>query len=483
MLTAAFVKDYLDSTLEQRQVNKIQHGFPSPRYWNESTVPMDELTEDRRHRLRGGPTAQNAQAFLYMGVPYCIKTDPGKCGYCLFPVEEFRGNDALENYFGYVEREAELYRERMQGVVLGGAYFGGGTYNLYRAPMYHKTMDLVRRLFPEISPTADLTLEGIPQLFTRDKLQAIRDAGMNRISIGVQQVNERLNSFSGRKQTTAHVVQSLEWARELGLSANVDVIFGWPRQTVGTMLQDLQTLVSWGVYDITHYELNVAGPTDFALNRFHELPSTLSNLEMYREGRDFLLAQGYEQHGAYSFRKPGDPAARTMRDFKEGYASDLDDSRDTLGLGYAGISFFGDSAFAPRRSWSYINQRSLPLYKAAIDEGRLPIERGFRHEPEDWLLATLFRSLMGMRIDRAGLRRVAGIDVYEQFATVWDALAERGLAKIGPEQVELVGDGPFYTPLVCALLAEERYRELRRQETRRKRSQLTLVGVGGADDD
>lgn len=460
MLDTEFIESYLDTHLEQRQVNKIQHGFPSPRYWSERTVPMEELGRDRqRVRAAGEQPAVN----LYIGVPYCIKTDPGRCGYCLFPVEEFRGNDALEDYYGYVEREADLYRAQLEGSVLAGAYFGGGTFNLFRAPMYPKVMDLVRSLFPEISPTADLTLEGIPQLFSRDKMRAIRDAGMNRISMGVQQIDERLNSLSGRKQTTEHVVRSLEWASEYGLAANVDLIFGWPQQTVDTMLRDLETLVSWGVHDITHYELNVGGPTDFALNRFHELPSTLSNLEMYRAGRDFLIDRGYAQTGAYSFRKAGDQA---VPDFREGYRADAGARVDSLGLGYAAISLFGGSPFESG-SWSSINQRSISLYKKAIDERRFPVERGFRHGPEDWVLAVLFRSLLSMQIDRAGHRVVLGIDIYEEFATVWDALAKRGFVEITPEHVTLIADGPFYTPLICALLAEERYRVLRDREAQR----------------
>jgi oxygen-independent coproporphyrinogen-3 oxidase len=103
VLSPDFVNSYLDSHLTERQVNKIQHGFPSPRFWNETSVPLDEIGEDRRllREVHG-----KSPVFLYIGVPYCIKTDPGKCGYCLFPVEEFQGNAALENYYGYVEREA-----------------------------------------------------------------------------------------------------------------------------------------------------------------------------------------------------------------------------------------------------------------------------------------------------------------------------------------------------------------------------------------
>jgi oxygen-independent coproporphyrinogen-3 oxidase len=473
VLDPSFVNNYIDTHLDKRQVNKIQHGFPSPRYWTELNVPVEEIGEDRRE-VREANRASYVN--LYVGVPYCIKTNPGKCGYCLFPVEEFQGNAALENYYTYVEREAELYKERLEGATLGAVYFGGGTSNLYKAPLYHKMMDTVRGLFPTIHPQADITLEGIPQLFSHEKLTAIRDAGMNRISMGVQQVNERLNRLSGRKQTTKHVVQSLEWARELGLAANVDLIFGWPQQTVATLLEDLETLVSWGVYDITHYELNVGGPTDFALNRYHELPTTLSNLEMYRASRDFLVDQGYEQITAYNFRKPGDPNGRG---YEEGVTRRFDDM-DTVGLGYAAISFFGDAMLGPGHSWSFINWRNLRHYKSALDEGKFPVERGFRHEPEDWRLAMLFRNLFGLEADRASYREAFGVDVYEEFQTVWDGLVERGLAEVTPERIRLVGDGPFYTPMIQALLAEERYRLLREREAAKKKPVRQPVGTAAA---
>ncbi|MCX4626349.1 hypothetical protein [Streptomyces sp. NBC_01443] len=284
---------------------------------------------------------------------------------------------------------------------------------------------------------------------------------MNRISMGVQQINERLNSLSGRKQTTKHVVQTLEWARELGLAANVDLIFGWPQQTVSAMLADLETLVSWGVHDITHYELNVAGPTDFALNRFHELPSTLSNLEMYRASRDFLTDRGYEQITAYNFRKAGDPVGRA---YEEGVTRWCD-NMDTVGLGYAAISFFGDSLLPEGRSWSYVNHLDLRRYKQDVNEGRPPVAKGFRHTDQDWRLAMLFRNLFGLQVERAAYREAFDTDVRDEFATVWDALAERGLAEVTPDRIKLVGDGPFYTPMIQALLAEHRYRALRERET------------------
>lgn len=355
-----------------------------------------------------------------------------------------------------------MYKEALEGHTLGAVYFGGGTSNLYKAPMYPELMGVVRDLFPEISPAVDLTLEGIPQLFTREKLENIKGCGMNRISMGVQQINERLNALSGRKQTTKHVTQALDWARELGLACNVDIIFGWPQQTVATMLKDLETIVSWGVYDITHYELNVGGPTDFALNRFHELPATLSNLEMYRESRDYLCSQGYEQITAYNWRKPGDP---TSRRYEEGVVR-WSDTIDTVGLGYAAITFFGDAALGDGRSWSYINWRKLNEYKAAINEGRFPVECGFRHDVADFELNMIFRNLFGLSLDRRAFHKAFGADVYEQFKGVWDALAEFGFVSVTEENISLVDDGPFFTPMIQALIAEGRYRRLRERVVR-----------------
>lgn len=456
VLDVDFALDFIDKNIDKRQVNKIQHAFPSPRFWSETQVPVADVLADRRKLFEQG---LGMPINLYMGVPFCIQTDPGKCGYCLFPVEVFTGNIDLEIYFDYLKREVAMYRDEIRGLPLGAVYFGGGTSNLYKEPKYFELMDLVRDLFPQIEDYVDITLEGIPQLFTRDKIKAIRESGMNRISMGVQQINERLNSFSGRKQKTKHVIQTLEWAREFGLPANLDLIFGWPQQTVQTMIEDLETVISWGVYDITHYELNVGGPTDFALNRYHELPSTLSNLEMYRASRDLLTSHGYEQVTAYNFRKPGDPNSRP---YEEGVTRRFD-HMDTLGIGYAAITFFGNTTLPEGRSWSYINWRNLEEYKKAVDAGRFPVERGFRHAKDDFMLSMVWRNLFGMKIDREEFNSAFDVDVVEKFDGVFTALQEYEFVEVTPHEVKLVGDGPFYTPLIQTLLAEARYKELRHQ--------------------
>src|SRR5207245_11412892 len=102
-----------------------------------------------------------------------------------------------------------------------------------------------------------------------------------------------MSKMSGRKQKGSQVLEAIAWCHELALGSSVDLIFGWPRQTVEGMLKDLDTVVQAGVGHITHYELNVAGRTDVARNRRPELPSTDQNVAMYRAPAEFLAHQGY----------------------------------------------------------------------------------------------------------------------------------------------------------------------------------------------
>jgi oxygen-independent coproporphyrinogen-3 oxidase len=315
-------------------------------------------------------------------------------------------------------------------------------------------MDLVKEHFT-LPANVSITLEGIPQLFTREKLQKIQESGMNRVSMGVQQMNDELNALSGRKQTVQHTLQTIAWCQELGLPCNVDLIFGWPRQTVSSMMKDLELLVSTGIHHITHYELNVGGPTDFALNRRHELPSVAENLEMYRLSRDFLKSRGYVQLTPYDWEKIDAPEQRLYEECDRGFRA-----LDIFGWGYAGVSQF--SSAGGRTAWTYRQHTSVKDYYRAIDEGRIPLERGFYHQEADNRLSQLFRNLQGLEVDLDAYKNAFGLELLEEYAGSWQALGERGFVEVDGRKLRLVGDGVFYTPMIQTLLSRERVAELSR---------------------
>lgn len=459
------VHAYIEKQRTRRQSNRVLHAHPSPLLWLDREVPIKEVMTERRMASAAIPKRLN----VYVGTPYCLPTNPERCGYCLFPSEVYQGQSQLNTYLKYLEFEGRRYRYFLEGEQLAGIYFGGGTSNLYKPDDYYRLMQIVQGVFPAIPSGIEITLEGIPQLFSREKLAAMKTAGINRISIGVQQLDDEMIKLSGRKQRAKHVFQALEWCEELGLRSSVDLIFGWPRQTIGLMLKDLEAMVRTGVRHITHYELNVAGRTDFARHRRDELPSTEQNLEMYRVAKQFLESHGYRQVTAYDWEKAvlGVPGEYLFEEnMRNAFARDAEHGivgYDMWGWGFAGVTHFPGTPEMP--GWIYMNSTKVGEYFGRLDESRFPIERGFRYARKDLELATLFQMLQNMSVDIALYNELFRLNLLEAYADIWQALVERGWAKIDHEKVTLVGDGVFYTPLIQGLLAYERTEEMRKDKS------------------
>ena len=457
------VQAYIETQRSRRQSNRVLHGHPSPLFWLDRDVPVPAVMAEREAARNEIPKQLN----LYVATPYCLPTDPDRCGFCLFPSEVYRNRQQLDTYLGYLAREGEMYRRYFAEQPVSSIYFGGGTSNLYKADQYAVLLRLVRGIFPSLGPETEITLEGIPQLFTLEKLGAMHAAGINRVSIGAQQLSDEMIAMSGRKQKASQVFQTIEWCHALGLPVSIDLIFGWPRQTMAGMLDDLEAAVVAGVEHLTHYELNVAGRTDFARNRRHELPSTEENLALYRAGRDFLVSRGYRQVTTYDWEKIASDGRAPLKyedQWRQRFAYGADRSvvgSETWGWGFAGISHFFGAREHP--GWTYMNHTHVDDYFKAIDAGRFPIERGFHYEAPDLRLTVLYQFLVSMSIDRRLYAAVTGSDVMKEFEAIWEALAERGWIAITEDEIQLVGDGVFYTPLIQGLLAQARLEELRQR--------------------
>lgn len=453
-------KAFVEKHRKRRQSNKVLHGHPSPVHWGEQDVPMDAVLRDRGRTNREIPKRVN----LYVGTPYCLPTEPDRCGFCLFPTEIYTGQRQLEEYLGYLEREGDLFRDHFAGAELASIYFGGGTSNLYKPHQYARLMEIVGGVF-DIPSDIEITLEGIPQTFSHDKLLAMKQCGMNRISMGVQQLDDELIKASGRRQRADQVFRTLESCEQLGLPISVDLIFGWPNQTVEQMARDLEAVAATGVGHITHYELNVAGRTDFARNRRGELPSQEENLAMYRAGKAVLEARGYTQVTPYDFerRDAAVPTAYLYEElFRKPFATNGNGpiGFDAWGWGYAGISFFFGTPQSP--GWAFMNHVRVDEYFRCIREGRHPVMRGYHYTPADLRLHLLFQEMQGLAVDRAAYRALLGRDVVDEHAVVWRALDEIGWVTVSDDAVRVQDDGVFYLPLIQNMLAHDRLEEMRK---------------------
>jgi oxygen-independent coproporphyrinogen-3 oxidase len=459
--TLSKTRELLAHNVARRQSNKVLHGHPSPLLWRERDLPVADVVGAARANGRA------RRLNLYVGSPYCLPTEPDRCGFCLFPSETYKGRDQLDTYLEHLAMEGEMYRTLLADASVASVYFGGGTANLYAPEQYSRLLEIVRSVLPSVGSQLEITLEGLPQLFTREKLAAIKACGMDRISVGVQQLDPDLIRMSGRKQRPEHTFRTLEWCRELGLRTSLDLIFGWPSQTLDSMLRDLEVVTELGVTHLTHYELNVGGRTDFATNQRHLLPSILDNLELYHASRAFLLSRGYRQVTVYDWEKVDDassayqyeansrtPFAPTSGDEASGY----DGGFDVWGWGFAGMSMFAGTPKAP--GVAYLNHTRVEDYFARVRRGSFPVERAFRFAPVDLRLSALFFMLQGMSVDLRRYQATFHIDLMEEHGPIWQVLGERGFIEISGDTLSVVGDGTFYLPAIQTVLAHARNAEL-----------------------
>lgn len=456
--TAQDVERYLEQHLADRQVNRILHSFPSPRFWRERELNVLDLLTAHTAQTK------DASAEIYVGLPYCLQTDPSHCGFCLFPTEVYRHGDQIETYLEYLAKEGQLLQDFHRQLFVKSIYIGGGTPNLLKAKQYPKLLGMIRQNVRQVGQIP-ITLEGLPPLFTREKLEVMKAEGVTRISMGAQQLTPELAALSGRQQQPKHVFQALEWATALDMECNVDLIFGWPQQTLHTLEHDLMLLIEAGVPHITHYELNVGGPTNFALQRRDQLPSAAEVRQMYHFARELLLANGYVQLTPYDFQKiNSDPSDFVYEECRQDY-----DHHEVWGWGYAAISDLPSRV--QDSGWTLMNARNLTHYLSQLDQGLLPFECGFEREPMDLKLSLLFRNLQSLRVNRPSYNRRFGSDVLTDFDPVWPVLEARGLLQIDIQSIQLTPEGSYYVPLIQALLMHNRVNQLVERHLRSERPQ------------
>ena len=459
-------RKYIEKNIRFRQANKVLFAHPSPMYWNMTEIPVNHLIAEREQLRNEKKIDKNTN--LYISTPFCLKTTPSRCGYCLFPAVDFTGYKEVEKYLGYLEKEARMYHELIEDdCSLASVYFGGGTANILKDEDYARLVGVVGKIFKKIPSDIEMTLEGIPSLFNKKKLQAIKECGINRISMGVQQLNDDLVKYSGRNQNKKHTMDILEWCRELELEISIDLIFGWPDQTEATMLEDLKILVDFGVKHITHYELNIAGkhcPSHFAQNMKDRIPSINETLDMYSVSRDFLLQNGYQQVTSYDFTKTSEGSLENF-DYERNVRNALTWSSekgitgsDSLGIGFGAMNCIAGTFENPGSI--FVNQIDLDNYYKSLDNQQLPIFRGYLYEDIDIKIAALFHMIQSLRIDINVCSKIFNSNILDDFDYIWDVLLEMKWIEISDDKILFIGDGGFYIPLIQGLLANERKKEL-----------------------
>lgn len=341
-------------------------------------VPAGELHPLSPPASALGPLAEaapgTASLGFYLHVPFCS----ARCHYCSFntaPVDRA----ALARYQGALAGEIELLAEApwAPDVQIDTVFFGGGTPSLLAAEDLAAILARLGRRF-RMGPAGEVTVECNPESLDREKLTAYRRAGVNRISLGVQSLDDTMLGRLGRLHSAAGARRAYEATREAGFdNVSIDLMYGLPGLEVDRWRQDVQTVLEWAPEHLSAYGLTLDETSRWGAQGVAGLPAEETVVAQYWALAHEAAAHGYEHYEISNYARPGFRARHNLVYWR---------AAEYLAAGPGGCGFVGDVR--------YVNAKPVARYCTALEAGRLPIESWERLTPRQRLAERL---ILGLR--------------------------------------------------------------------------------------
>lgn len=335
----------------------------------------------------------------YIHVPFCGH----RCGYCDFTLVA-RRDDLIEPYLEALERDLHALGAARPVDTL---FFGGGTPTRLAAPQLTKLAQIVRRAFP-LRPRAEFSVEANPSGLEDARIEALAEAGVNRVSLGVQSFDDQTLKFLERDHRAAEVERVVERLHSRFSSVAVDLIFGVPGQTLEGWRKTLRRALALGPHHVSTYGLTFEkGTTFWSRRNKRQIASAPEELEreMYAAAMDELDAAGIRQYELSNFARPGHECRHNQVYWSRG-------------------SHFGHGPGAVRMIAGVreMNHRSVTTWIRRVLAGESPLADSETLSPE----AAAREAVV------LGLRRAVGIhraELRERFGRDLDALCGEAIAR------------------------------------------------------
>jgi putative oxygen-independent coproporphyrinogen III oxidase len=255
----------------------------------------------------------NPPLSLYVHMPWCVR----KCPYCDFNSHTAPEKLATEEYIDALIADLEQDLPLVWGRPVQSIYFGGGTPSLFPATSIATFLSAVRARL-DLRPDVEITLEANPGTIEHDSFSAYAQAGINRVSLGVQSFDDELLERLGRIHGRQDIEQSLRSLKSAGIdNFNIDLMYALPGQAAEQSKRDIELAIQANPAHISFYQLTIEPNTAFAA-RPPTLPLDDLAWDMQQRGLDMLEAAGYEQYEISAFSKPGLQSRHNMNYWRYG---------------------------------------------------------------------------------------------------------------------------------------------------------------------
>ena len=385
-------------------------------------------------RLQLENRGETPLAGLYVHIPFCIR----KCPYC-----DFYSITDLGEMDGFVDvllREMELVTrpERAFDTI----YIGGGTPSLLTPSQLTKILEGAHGRFG-FTQDVEVTMEVNPGTVSLDSLRAFAEAGVNRVSLGIQSFDDELLKFLGRLHSAQEGREALRLARAAGVeNVGLDLIYGLPNQSPNGWLEDLKKAVSYGPEHLSCYMLTYEEGTPFyewwKAGRFRALDEGAVR-ELFEVTNGFLSSRGYDHYEISNFARE--------KVFRSRHNQKYWSHAPYMGLGPSAHSFV-----LPKRWW---NHCAVSHYFESLTSGKLPVEGMEDLSHNQLMVETVF---LGLRtsdgVDTLQFKRRYKKDFFDLFGDLVERLEAQGLLAASFDRCALTVKGMLLSDTVAGMFAD-----------------------------
>jgi oxygen-independent coproporphyrinogen-3 oxidase len=397
----------------------------------------------------------STRATLYVHAPFCR----AKCRYCAF--YSLAAGPAgppphrLSRYLDALEAEMDHQAERYGRVSASSLFFGGGTPSLLGGEALARIMAGLRRRF-DLDPDAEITLEANPDSASPSLLRAARELGVNRLSLGVQSLDDAALKSLGRTHDAAQARLAFAQARAAGFAnIGLDLIFGLPGQSAAAWLDTLRQALALEPEHLSCYGLTVEPGTPLAgdAEALAACPDEDSQAEMFLRGSELLAAAGFEHYEISNFARVSGGLDLRCRHNVSCWRGD-----DVLGFGPAAVSTMAEpgTATGGGQAVRWANPQSLDEWAELVHSGQSGQAGREALSPEVRARESLMLALRSAEgLSLGAYARSAGRELRETHAGLLAQLASTGLATVDGERLRLTRAGMLLSNSVIRALGFE----------------------------
>ncbi|HUR56930.1 MAG TPA: coproporphyrinogen-III oxidase family protein [Opitutaceae bacterium] len=417
---AAPAKSAKDSTLAG---NYFISNYPPFSFWS----------EDQKFEVESALNSEpdpSAKLGLYHHIPFCRK----RCHFCYFRVYTDKNAKEIQTYLDATIAELKSIAERplYKGRKPHFVYFGGGTPSYLSARQLKELTDQLKAILPW-DEAEEIAFEAEPGTLNPGKLAAIKEVGVTRLSLGIENFDDHILEINGRAHRSGEVFTAFERARaEKFAQVNVDLIAGMVEETEANWQRNIEQTIALKPDSVTIYQMEVPYNTTIYKEMKAEGKLVAPVADWHTKRRWVKEAFAALESAGYTIAS-GYTAVLNPQKTKFLYRDELWSGADLIGLGVA--------SFSHAAGVHYQNLTEMEPYLAAINAGELPLKRAFRTSPEERMIREFILQMKLGRVRLDYFQDKFGVDIAQRFAQQLAHLGAEGLLTVSGTDVRLSRDG------------------------------------------